>query len=157
MQDRRKALRKALERSRGGQKRWRCPEELRSEVVSYAQSRRASGTGVRLIAVELARIAHTIAKSACQFGFAVRNIQKASWQTKLWISEALERLAEHLTSYLRICADWRYTSIDAAEHKADVSRRKCREEESNTPHSSHGRSGLPAARGSGRLWRQDRG
>ncbi len=53
MQDRTHALREALEKSRGGQKRWSCPEGLRSEVVSYAQSRRASGAGVRLIAEEL--------------------------------------------------------------------------------------------------------
>lgn len=53
MQDQTEALRAALEKSRAGRKRWRCPAGLRSEVVTYAQSRRGSGVGVRLIAVEL--------------------------------------------------------------------------------------------------------
>ncbi len=52
MQDQGTALREALEKGRAGRKRWCCPEGLRSEVVAYGQARRASGVGIRLIAVE---------------------------------------------------------------------------------------------------------
>ena len=37
MEDRTEALRLALEKSREGQSRWRCPASLREEVMAYAR------------------------------------------------------------------------------------------------------------------------
>lgn len=53
MDDRGKLLREAIERSREGQVRWRCPAGLRSEVLSYARERQASGDGIGRIAADL--------------------------------------------------------------------------------------------------------
>jgi hypothetical protein len=50
MDDRGRSLREALKRSRRGRTRWRCPLELRSDVVAYARGRRASGDVVASIA-----------------------------------------------------------------------------------------------------------
>ena len=37
MEDRLEALRLALEKSREGQSRWRCPASLREEIIAYAR------------------------------------------------------------------------------------------------------------------------
>ena len=44
-------LREAIARARNGQSRWRCPTELREEVVSHSKARRSAGESV----VEIAR------------------------------------------------------------------------------------------------------
>lgn len=53
MDDRGRSLRESLENSRAGKNRWRCPQDLRSEVVGYARDRRAEGDGVSKIAGDL--------------------------------------------------------------------------------------------------------
>ncbi len=50
MDDRCKSLREAIERSRAGKIRWRCPPGLRSEVVAFTRERQAAGEGVGKIA-----------------------------------------------------------------------------------------------------------
>lgn len=46
-------LRDAIVKSRHGKVRWRCPANLRNEVVSYVASRRDSGSSVMEIAADL--------------------------------------------------------------------------------------------------------
>lgn len=46
-------LREAIAESRNGQSRWRCPTELREEVVSYAKNRRSAGESVVQMAQKL--------------------------------------------------------------------------------------------------------
>lgn len=53
MDDRCRCLREAIERSRAGKSRWRCPQGLRSEVVALARERRAAGEGLARIARDL--------------------------------------------------------------------------------------------------------
>ncbi len=50
MDDRCKSLREALERSRAGKSRWRCPQSLRSEVIAFAREQQAAGESVSKIA-----------------------------------------------------------------------------------------------------------
>jgi hypothetical protein len=75
MDDRARALREALEKSRGGRPRWRCPSGLRSEVVSYARERQALGEGIGSIAQALGLSESCLSRwlRACGGGFrAVR-------------------------------------------------------------------------------------
>lgn len=53
MDDRSRSLREAIERSRAGKSRWRCPQGLRSEIVALARERRSSGEGLARIARDL--------------------------------------------------------------------------------------------------------
>ncbi len=50
MDDRSKSLREAIERSRAGKSRWRCPQGLRSEVVAFTRERQTAGEGVAKVA-----------------------------------------------------------------------------------------------------------
>ena len=50
MDDRCRSLREAIERSRAGKSRWRCPQGLRSEVVAFTRERQAQGEGLAKIA-----------------------------------------------------------------------------------------------------------
>lgn len=43
-------LREEIAQSRNGQSRWRCPTDLREEVVSYSKIRRSAGESVVQIA-----------------------------------------------------------------------------------------------------------
>lgn len=53
MDDRCRSLREAIERSRAGKVRWRCPRGLRSEIVALTRERQAGGEGVGRIALDL--------------------------------------------------------------------------------------------------------
>lgn len=53
MEQRAQELRQAIEQSRGGQARWRCPAALREEVVAFAKERRKAGGVLEAIADEL--------------------------------------------------------------------------------------------------------
>lgn len=46
-------LRKAIDQSRVGQSRWRCPKPLRQEIIEYSKARRAAGATRVQIAREL--------------------------------------------------------------------------------------------------------
>ena len=46
-------LREAITRSRVGQTRWRCPAELREEIVGFTNERRREGVSVMKVAREL--------------------------------------------------------------------------------------------------------
>ena len=62
MEDRGKELREAIEESRGGKKRWRCPSSLRSEAVSYLKARRESGSLLSSLSVELGISGATVSR-----------------------------------------------------------------------------------------------
>ena len=53
MNDRLQELREAIERSRSGKSRWRCPSSLRSEIASYVGLVRESGVSWSKIAESL--------------------------------------------------------------------------------------------------------
>ena len=46
-------LREAIVRARNGRPRWRCPAELREEVVDYSKTRRSAGESLVQIARDL--------------------------------------------------------------------------------------------------------
>ncbi len=60
MIDEGKALRKAIDRVRGGRKRWSCPPDLRSSLVAFAEKRQALGHGHRRVALDLGLSASAI-------------------------------------------------------------------------------------------------
>ncbi len=53
MDERAASFREAVDRSKDGQTRWRCPESLRSEIVSYARERQTLGDGIGSIAADV--------------------------------------------------------------------------------------------------------
>ena len=53
MDDQSRILREAIERIRAGRSRWRCPQGLRSEVVTFARERQSRGASVAKIARDL--------------------------------------------------------------------------------------------------------
>ena len=46
-------LREAITKSRVGQTRWRCPAQLREEIIGFTQERRQEGVSVMRVAKEL--------------------------------------------------------------------------------------------------------
>ena len=53
MKQRAQELRQAIERHRGDKRRWRCPEELRLEVVAYAHEQSRGGKTQVQVAAEV--------------------------------------------------------------------------------------------------------